>query len=178
MQIEISLAGVKLLYIFKEVGSIARQDRQGYALSSAGPAVQKASNELNVPHTKPSSEAPMQGWKCLKFSSQCLASHHTTMAVKLFNRNLCWRRKSNLQNNAELIKRIWLFMWHSWTDRISRQFGCLTWQVSVLLNVGCRQNFRGLRLGNLSLRITKPFYPLEIKHQSTELSAKGIQWDD
>lgn len=93
MQIEIGLAGVKLLDIFKDVGSIVRQDGQGYALSSDGPTVQKASNDLNIPHTKPSSEAPKQGWKCLKFSSQRLASHHATRAVKLFNGNLCWEEK-------------------------------------------------------------------------------------
>jgi len=45
-----SLTGVKLLHIYKDFESILRQDRQEYVLSCIGSAVQKASNDLNVPY--------------------------------------------------------------------------------------------------------------------------------
>lgn len=73
------------------------------------------------------------------------------------------------------MKEIWLFMQCIWTDgdfqgNTGVSFGRCLW----LLNVGCQQGLRGLKLSNLSLRMTKPFCPFDIGCQSTEAGAKGI----
>lgn len=88
-------------------------------------------------------------------------------------------RKSDLQNDAEIITGIWLFIQHIWTDRAFQgrwgvSFGRCLW----LLNVGCQCSVRGLKLSNSSSRVTKPFCPFDTKCQSTEAGAKGASWDD
>lgn len=62
-----------------------------------------------------------------------------------------------------------------WTDEdfqgnLGVSFGGCLW----LLNVGCQQSLRGLKLSNLSSRMTKPFYPFDTESQSTEAGANGI----
>lgn len=59
------------------------------------------------------------------------------------------RRSSNLQNNAEIIKGIWLFKQHIWTDRdFQGNSGVSFGRCLCLLNVGCQQSLRGLELSN------------------------------
>ena len=53
-------------------------------------------------------------------------------------------------------------------------FGRCLW----LLNVGCQRSLSGLKLSNLGSEMTKLFYPVDIKCQSTEAGAKGIWWVD
>lgn len=70
-------------------------------------------------------------------------------------------------------------MQHIWTDRDFQgnsgvSFGRCLW----FLHVDCQHSVRGLKLSNLSSRVTKPFYPFDTKRQSTEADAKGVSWDD
>lgn len=88
-------------------------------------------------------------------------------------------RKSDLQNDAEIIKGIWLFMQCIWTDRdFQGNLGVSFGRCLCLLNVGCQCSVRGPKLSNSSSRVTKPFYPFDTKCQSTEAGAKGVSWDD
>lgn len=52
-------------------------------------------------------------------------------------------RKSDLQNDTEIIKRIWLFMQHIWTDRdfqgsLSVSFGRCLWLLNMAVSAVCK----------------------------------------